>query len=121
MKKILVLASLLAFASCTDATWSSLTALGTPARITCYSGGVVFYDACSTGKIADSQGSDGYILDDALTHRHVQVAGQCLIDYAAPCPTERVQAQNFQKECPVATVDLGDPVIVQAPKKKGIR
>ncbi len=83
MKKILLIASAAAIAialgGCTNADIAQLTALGSPASITCYSGGKVIYKGMSTGKIATESQSDGWYFQDASTHELVRVSGQCVI------------------------------------------
>jgi len=67
------------FPACTDATLSSVGALGSQAHITCYSGGTVIYDGDSSGRIATVDGSDGWEFRDAKTLRFVRVSGACVI------------------------------------------
>lgn len=87
MKKIFgVMVLCLAFAGCTDAFTSRIAAYGEPARITCYSGGKLIYDDCSTGKIVSEQNSDGYVLRSATTDEAIEVSGNCVITYNGECP-----------------------------------
>ena len=78
---------------CSDAFTSAVgsSLLGTNARITCHSGGVIIFDGCSTGKVHSEAQSDGYYFRDAETNRLVEVSGECFIDYDAPCPTKSVR------------------------------
>jgi hypothetical protein len=64
---------------CTNADVAQLSALGSPADITCYSGGKVIYQGQSTGKVSTENQSDGWYFEDASTHRLVRVSGQCVI------------------------------------------
>ena len=89
--KLLPLVLALLFVGCTDAECSGISAYGSSARITCHSGGKVIFDGCSTGKVANEPGSDGYNFKDSETERHVSVSGECFIDYEAPCPKESIR------------------------------
>jgi hypothetical protein len=83
MKKLILISAALTVAlvlgGCTNADIAQLTALGSPASITCYSGGKIIYQGMSTGKIATEQQSDGWYFEDASTHELVRVSGQCVI------------------------------------------
>jgi hypothetical protein len=68
-----------AIAGCTDAERAGISALGSAADITCYSGGVVTYHGKSTGKVSTTQGSDGWEFRDATTGRFVRVSGACVV------------------------------------------
>jgi hypothetical protein len=81
MKCIFVLIPLLFLVGCTDARWDKITALGDRAKITCYSGGVVIYSGESTGKLLETESSDGYNLRDSKTGGLVQVDGDCIVVY----------------------------------------
>lgn len=85
MRATIVIAALLLL-GCTDSTKARLRAYGEKARVTCYSGGAVIYDGCSTGKVASSYQSDGWAFMDGATGRLIDVSGACLVDYSAPCP-----------------------------------
>ena len=54
---------------------------GSSAHIKCWSGGVVFYDGDSEGKVMNAFNSDGYKFMDAKTHQLTQVSGNCLVTY----------------------------------------
>ena len=73
--------SLVAMNYLTDATLARFQALGDPANITCYSGGIVIYEGRSTGKVISPENSDGYIFMDAETLRAAEVSGSCVITY----------------------------------------
>lgn len=61
MKKVLALIALISLTSgCTDAQVGSITALGSRAHATCYSGGKVVFNAISTGRVASATQSDGW-------------------------------------------------------------
>ena len=64
---------------CTDASMAQYTSVGTPGHITCYSGGVVFYQGDSTGKISTEHSSDGWFFKEKGTGDLIRVSGQCLI------------------------------------------
>ncbi len=72
--------------ACTDAQFAKIAALGDEGRVTCYSGGVLRFDDFSTGKIADSEGSDGYYFMSRTTGKLVETSGDCTIQYGAPVP-----------------------------------
>jgi hypothetical protein len=72
----------------TDAGRAKVQALGDSARVTCYSGGVMFFDACSSGKVHSESSSDGYFFSEKETRWPVEVAGDCTIVYWADCPAE---------------------------------
>ncbi len=69
----------IALGGCSNADMSQIEALGSPAQITCYSGGHAVFDAHSTGKVSTERGSDGWYFEDAATERPVRVSGQCVI------------------------------------------
>lgn len=75
-----------ALAGCTDAGWAKVTALGTPARVTCYSGGKVILDDFSTGKVASEDGSDGIFFNSRTTGRLVETSADCVIDHMTAVP-----------------------------------
>ena len=69
----------LSMMSCTDATIASLKAYGDPHIIQMYSGGQLIREWESTGKVANSEGSDGYQFMDVATSKLVRVAGDVVI------------------------------------------
>lgn len=86
MKKIALSLALLvtaAVAGCSDARWGKVTAWGDEARVTCFSGGRIVFDDFSTGKVNDSEGSDGYYFVAKSTGRLTEVSGDCMLDYGA--------------------------------------
>jgi hypothetical protein len=72
--------------SCTDTKRAHFSAMGSPARVTCYSGGRLVLDDFSTGKVSNSDGSDGYEFKSATTGRLQQASGDCQVDYGAKRP-----------------------------------
>ena len=74
-------ATIASLAGCTDAMQGKIKALGNPARIECYSGGVLIYDGRSTGKVVSEKNSDGYFFVDAEDGRTREVSGNCVVTY----------------------------------------
>ena len=72
--------------ACTDTQQAHFSALGSSARITCYSGGHLVLDDFSTGKVSNASGSDGYEFKSDTTGRLEQASGDCQIDYGASRP-----------------------------------
>lgn len=70
---------LLCLPGCKDADIVQWTSLGSPAHVTCYSGGEVIYDGNSTGKVSTEKQSDGWFFEDAATRRLVRISGTCVI------------------------------------------
>lgn len=66
--------------SCTDAMCGSITAYGDAAHIKCWSGGKLIYEGDSTGRIATTDGSDGWEFKDSKTGKFIRVSGQCVIE-----------------------------------------
>lgn len=87
MKKIAFLFAL-SLSGCTDAAWSKLDAYGESGRVTCYSGGVLRFDDFSTGRILNSDQSDGYYFRSRTTQKLVETSGDCTIQYGAPVPKD---------------------------------
>ncbi len=79
MKHLLCLLSLLALSACTDASMSNFGSYGSPAEVTCYSGGNVIYQGRSTGKVAPTKNSDGWEFKDAKTKKFMRVSGDCIV------------------------------------------
>lgn len=71
---------------CTDTQTAHWGALGSAARVTCYSGGYLVLDDFSTGKVANAGNSDGYEFKSQTTGRLQQASGDCQIDYGATNP-----------------------------------
>lgn len=68
-----------AISGCTDTDRASLGAYGTPSTVQCYSGGKLFYDGKSTGRVQNAAHSDGYEFKDAATGKLVRINGHCLV------------------------------------------
>jgi len=85
MRKLALFAAALvgsfALAGCSDAALSKWDAIGEPGRVTCYSGGELRFDDYSTGKIMNSEQSDGYYFRSATTGKLVESSGDCTIQY----------------------------------------
>lgn len=64
---------------CTDAEVASITAIGSPAEVTCYSGGQVVYQGQSTGRVASLHESDGWQFMEQGTNQFVRVSGTCIV------------------------------------------
>lgn len=73
-------------AGCTDAGIAKFTAIGTPARVTCYSGGKVILDDFSTGKVASETESDGIYFNSRTTGRLVETSADCVVDHMTSVP-----------------------------------
>lgn len=87
IQSIIAIAALLtATAACTDTRKAHFSAIGDPARVTCYSGGHVVLDDFSTGKVANGGNSDGYEFKSSTTGRLQQASGDCQVDYGAAKP-----------------------------------
>lgn len=80
MKKLIVLSMLLFCVSCTEAEKASFKALGNPAKIKCYSGGVLIYEGSSTGRVSTVMNSDGWAFEDVKTGKFVRISGTCVIE-----------------------------------------
>lgn len=79
MNKIITCLFCFMIIGCTDSQWKLVTALGDPAKITCYSGGKIIYEGESTGKVHTEEQSDGWYFEDANTHKLTRVSGDCII------------------------------------------
>lgn len=75
-----------ALAGCTDAGMAKFSAMGTPARVTCYSGGKVILDDFSTGKVGQEHESDGIFFNSRTTGRLVETSADCVIDHMTAVP-----------------------------------
>lgn len=71
---------MLAVSACTDVQRASLGAFGDAATITCYSGGRVFYQGQSTGRVKATDNSDGWEFKDAKTGKFVRLSGSCVVE-----------------------------------------
>jgi hypothetical protein len=84
MKIFAIVAGLLLVTGCTDTQQAHWGAIGSAARVTCYSGGKVILDDFSTGKVGkNGNGGDGYEFKSATTGRLQQANGDCVVDYGA--------------------------------------
>ena len=79
MKYVLILT--LAAIGCTDAAFGKFTAIGDSATVECFSGGKLIGKWQSSGKVANSQQSDGYFFKDKNTGQFVEVSGNCILRY----------------------------------------
>lgn len=75
-----------ALAGCSDAGMAKFSALGTPARVTCYSGGRVILDDFSTGKVGQEHESDGIFFNSRTTGRLVETSADCVVDHMTDVP-----------------------------------
>jgi hypothetical protein len=73
-------------AGCSDARIAKFQALGTPARVTCYSGGRVILDDFSTGKVLSESESDGIYFNSRTTGRLIETSADCVIDHMTTVP-----------------------------------
>jgi hypothetical protein len=86
IRRLAILAALVGVSACTDTERAKFSALGDPARVTCYSGGRATFDDFSTGKVMNPDGSDGYQFMSATSGRLVEASGDCVVDYGAVRP-----------------------------------
>lgn len=80
------LGALALLGGCTNTDIAHLESYGSDGRITCYSGGRIFFDDFSSGKIANATNSDGYEFMSKTTGRLMQVSGECVVDYGSKVP-----------------------------------
>jgi hypothetical protein len=66
---------------CTDAQMGKFSALGGSAKVDCYSGERLIYSGESTGKVSNSESSDGYYFIDKSDNKLKEVSGNCIITY----------------------------------------
>jgi len=78
VKLFVALACCLMF-GCTDAKIASIGALGTSAKVECFSGGKTIYKGVSTGRVASLESSDGWEFKDAATMEFIRVSGTCVV------------------------------------------
>lgn len=74
-----------ALAGCTDAKFAQITALCTPARVTCFSGGKVILDDMSSGKVSHQEGG-GAVFKSQTTGRLVETNADCVVDHMTSTP-----------------------------------
>lgn len=79
MKKILIIMSVLFLTSCTDAELSKGGGLNNKHRVELYSGGVKIREWVSTGKVLNSETSDGYYFRDDSTKVNIEISGDIII------------------------------------------
>ena len=78
MKFYLFIAALIV-TGCSDASLGKLTSLGSSASVICRSGGIVFLNTKSTGKVYSEKNSDGYYFTEEGTGDSIEVSGDCII------------------------------------------
>lgn len=81
MKLIIALVAVATLAGCTDAKMGKIQALGGTAHVMCWSGDTLIYDGHSTGKVSNSEQSDGYYFIDKADGKLKEVSGNCVIIY----------------------------------------
>lgn len=64
-----------------DAWAGKVGSLGSEAHIECWSGDTIIYSGRSTGKVMNSESSDGYYFLDAKTRVLTEVSGNCIVTY----------------------------------------
>lgn len=80
LKKILIAGALaLGLVGCTDAERASMFAYGDEAIVTCVSGGEIFREYRSTGKVMQLDG-DGIAFRDKATGRFVRAFADCVVE-----------------------------------------
>ncbi len=80
MKKLLVIISLLAFASCTDAERAKRASFGASFKIELVNcNGTVTKSWISSGKVLSEAASDGYYFNDQKTGNLIEVTGTLII------------------------------------------
>lgn len=83
MKKLitsLLITTILFTTSCTDGLRAKVRGLGSPHRVTLYSGGHAVREWTSTGAVSNEQQSDGFYFEDAGTHHLIRVSGTVVIE-----------------------------------------
>lgn len=82
MKNLLLVLFSLTLTACTDAEWEkNIGKLGTPASITCYSGGKVIFQDRSTGAVSRSDGgADGWMYR-SKDGKYKEVSADCILEY----------------------------------------
>lgn len=77
----LVLLACCGLVACTDAQQGKISALGGSAVVTCYSGDMLIFKGESTGKVSNSNQSDGYYFIDKSDGNLKEVSGNCVVVY----------------------------------------
>ena len=85
MKQInaMLVLTVVLLSGCTDAKMGKFTSLGGSAEVKCYSGDLLIYEGISTGKIANSEQSDGFYFIDKASGEMIEVSGNCVINYGS--------------------------------------
>lgn len=78
MKKMLMVAMVLALAGCTDAEKARWGALGEEAEVVCYSGNAVIFRDESTGKVMDGEGN-GLAFRSKSSGKYVRTYADCIV------------------------------------------
>ena len=81
MKVFVVTILAISILGCTDATISRIGAFGDSAHVQCFSGEKLIYDGRSTGRVSNSENSDGYYFRDASDGVLREVSGNCIVSY----------------------------------------
>ena len=81
MKNLILALTALTVVGCTDAQQGKISALGGTASVLCYSGEKLIYQGESTGKVSNSESSDGYYFIDRADNKLKEVSGNCVITY----------------------------------------
>lgn len=71
----------LLFSGCTDGQLGKLSSYNGSANVKCYSGDTLIYEGISTGKISNSESSDGYYFVDKKDNLLKEISGNCIITY----------------------------------------
>ena len=79
MKKLLLVALLLLSGCDNNAMDAKISSFNRDGHITCYSGGVIIFEADSKGKINSERETDGWYFEDKETGQLVRVSGECVI------------------------------------------
>ena len=81
MKYIMLIILSITFIGCTDGGMAKLSAYGGSAKVECYSGDLLIYSGVSTGKVNNSESSDGYYFVDKNDSKLKEVSGNCVLTY----------------------------------------
>jgi hypothetical protein len=76
MKYLIILLSVV---GCSYANRSAISAWGKRHDVKCYSGGKLFFEGYTTGKVENEAHSDGYYFQDEATGKFTTVSGDCVI------------------------------------------
>lgn len=81
MKKyLLLLVVAVTLTGCKDADWAQLKSVGSPHRVTLFSGGQKVGQWTSTGNVSNEDHSDGFYFEDADTHKLIEITGTVTIE-----------------------------------------